>query len=197
MGYAELFWGTVILCGLGFGILAILGGAPKRIRWGFEGAFFGSLAGMLAGCVLCGIVGAFFHSLAPRENFTVIETATLVALVDGRGASSSFGGAVFLGTGFIGGSGETQDYYYFRRQDTDGGSWMDKVPAVGSGVKTYEHDTHDAPDARLEIHRFGRRTNPSWRWIGWTGIDEIYTRTEYRFYVPKGTIKRIIELDLQ
>ena len=99
----------------------------------------------------------------------------LVALINGKGIEGSF----FLGSGEI----DTEPYYFYYTQESDGGKTLNKIDA--GMVRVYEDDRKDAYIAEV--------------WFKNKDIldDDVDVFLRYAIHVPKGTIKEVIDLDIR
>ena len=125
--------------------------------------------------LLIGLVAAQCNNVDSEGDKTKI-----VALVNGKGTE----GAFFLGSGQI----DTQLYYFYYVSTPDGGKKLDKVAADNTTI--YEEDRADSYISEILTAR-------TCNVLGLiTDTEQNLATGRYAIHVPKGSIKEIINLDL-
>jgi hypothetical protein len=164
------------------GVVGVISGLVLALQDG--GDTDDKVAGALVGCligVFLGLFVAFAFVMGGPQHASVERSRTpLVALQD----TVSVQGRFFLGSGSI--NGELVYVYYYETED--GGIRSGYVSANRSVV--YEEDRADALVVTYEEY-----LEPSpFRLI--SGYNGASSRT-YKIYVPKGTVVRSFQLDLE
>lgn len=131
-------------------------------------------------CILCGLVfgvcAGLFIALDRYDPITKEVTWDVVAAKDG----SSVEGRFSIFAGYI----DEDPYYFYYQQGADGGIRQGKIPAEGTVI-------YEDQESRSFIQK---NTCPTeWRFWGRTGG----CYTTYEIHVPKGSVKRDVEFDLE
>ena len=138
-----------------------------------------ALGAFVALCVVWAITSAGIGESDSLHTWNREGYIPLVAINDG----SSMSGDFFLGCGSI----DEVDYYFYYYNTSDGGIKRSEVPVKVSTI--YEVDTHTP---RIEIYKFEFESDSMNDWL----IDSD-TRTAYKIYVPKGSVRRHFTFDLE
>ena len=181
----PLAWFVICWTILGVGVigLAITLFRPIRIQ---KITDIHNLRMVLAAFILAGAVGFLPPSQAALSSsepgFRTVDLP-IVAAQDAVSVSGSW----FLGCGSV----EGTMYYFFYTQDHIGRLVLHKVQADGSNVTILEHDADIAFVRYSYFHSYSRQEN-------WTPLnDNPNTIRVCEFHVPRGSVTRTIQFDLE
>lgn len=166
---------TIIICAaVGFFLVS----KTKYFGIGKMDTCFGALMGGIVGIVF---IAPLIGSFCPHEY--QCEQIELEVIKDNFGIQGNF----FLGSGSI----DTKQYYVFYQKLDGGGFWIDKIEAKKATV--YEEERDDAM-----IKKCIPKITGIGKYFGSIMVHKSISEIEkYEIFVPKGTIERDCEFDLE
>ncbi|MDX1607974.1 MAG: hypothetical protein R3251_02095 [Candidatus Spechtbacterales bacterium] len=145
----------------------------------FGGIILGAIAGVFIGALIGSIVGNNIYEELPPQ----IEEYELVAIQDGTETRGSLSGFFFIVAGNI----RENFYYTYYYKDDNEHIRFGKKRADYSNVVVKEEDRKDA---KLTVYSHVKK------WRFWGSQASEVPEIKYEFVVPKGTVKRGLNLDL-